>query len=446
VPSRASEPLGRALAARLARAQAESRLPAVSAAVFRDGEVLWSEAAGLADVAAGAEAGVDTQYRVGSITKTFTAAAVLQLRDGGRLGLETTVGELIPDCPHPGPTVRRLLAHLSGIQREPAGEVWESLELPDREELLRRLDEAEQVLEPGRHWHYSNLGFALLGELVERLSGVPYREYLEERVLGPLGLSRTSFDPREPAARGYHVDPFSDAAVPEPPVDLKGAAAAGQLWSTVRDLARWAAFLSRPDPDVLAPETVEEMRAVQAITEPERWLRGWGLGLELNRRGDRVWAGHGGAMPGHLASFVFRAQERVGAAVLANTGASFDPTGLALDLGELVLHHEPPAPEPWRPGERPPPEVEGILGRWWSEGHPYDLFWRGGRLEAKGAEAPSWAPPSSFEADGPDRYRTVSGRERGELLRVVRDEDGVPVKLYWATYPFTRAPESFGPG
>jgi CubicO group peptidase (beta-lactamase class C family) len=441
---RVSEELARALAARLVSAQANSRLPSVNAAVFRDGEVIWSQALGLADVDAAVGATPDTQYRVGSITKTFTAAAVLQLRDQGRVTLETTIGEIVPDCPHPGPSVRRLLAHLSGIQREPAGEVWESLELPERDEMLARLDEAEQVLDPGRHWHYSNLGYVLLGELVERVSGLPYREYVAERLLRPVGLARTTFAPEEPASRGYFVHPFSDAVRAEPPVDLRGTAAAGQLWSTASDLARWGSFLSVPDPEVLAPETAEEMRAVQALAEAERWLRGWGLGLELNRRGDRVWAGHGGAMPGHLASLVFRASERIGAVVLANTGAEFDPTGLALDLGELLAEHEPPAPDPWRPGEPPPEEVAWILGRWWSEGSPFDFAWRAGRLEGRSPELPAWQPPSVFAPDGPDRYRTVSGRERGELLRVVRDEQGVPVKLYWATYPFTRSPQSFG--
>lgn len=441
---RTSEELDRALAARLARAQAERRLPSVSAAVFRDGEVVWARALGLANADDEAEATPETQYRVGSITKTFTAVAVLQLRDEGRLTLETTLGDVLPDSPHPGPTVRRLLAHMAGIQREPPGEVWESLELPERDQVLEQLDEAEQVLEPGRYWHYSNLGFVLLGEIAERVSETPYREYLAGRVLGPLGLSRTTFAPEEPAAQGYFVDPFSDAVRSEPPVDLRGTAAAGQLWSTTGDLARWGSFLSDPDPAVLAPETAEEMRAVQAIAEQERWLRGWGLGLELNRRGDRVWAGHGGAMPGHLASLVFRAQERVGAVALTNTGAALDPTGLALDLADLALEHEPAAPAAWRPAPAPPEAVAGIIGRWWSEGHPFDLSWRDGRLEARSPDLPDWQPPSVFGPDGDDRYRTVSGRERGEVLRVVRDDQGVPVKLYWATYPFTRWPGSFG--
>jgi len=439
-----SEALAAALRARVARAQAECRLPSISACVFRDGEVVWAEAVGSADVGAGAAATPETQYRVGSITKTFTAVAVMQLRDAGELGLESTLGELLPGVPHASPSIRRLLGHMAGVQREPAGEVWESLELPERDAMLEALDQAEQVLEPGTHWHYSNLGFVLLGEVVERVSGMPYRDYLRERVLKPLGLAATSFDPGERAAQGYFVDPYSDAVRPEPPVDLRGTAAAGQLWSTTGDLARWGAFLTDPDPAVLAPDTAEEMRRVQAIAEPERWLRGWGLGLELARRGDRVWAGHGGAMPGHLASLRFRAQERIGAVVLTNTGAAFDPDAVAIDLADLALEHEPALPEPWSPGDPPPPELAPLLGRWWSEGHPFDVSWRRGRLEARSPEQPAWQAPSVFAEEGPDRYRTVSGRERGEVLRVVRDEGGVPVKLYWATYPFTRAPESFG--
>jgi CubicO group peptidase (beta-lactamase class C family) len=440
VPSPASDLLAR----RLARAQADRRLPSVAAAVFRDGEPVWTHALGLDDVEAGREATPGTQYRIGSITKTFTAAAVLRLRDEGGLSLDSTLGELIPDCTHPGPTLRRLLAHTAGIQREPAGEVWETLELPDREQLLAQLSEAEQVLEPGAHWHYSNLGFALLGEVVERVSGTPYREYVATRLLRPAGLGRTTFAPEEPAARGYFVHPFSDAVAAEPPVDLRGAAAAGQLWSTVGDLARWGSFLAGPDPGVLAPATAEEMRSFQALAETERWSRGWGLGLELNRRGDRVWAGHGGAMPGHLASLVFHAPERVGAAAAANSGSGFDPTELALSLAETELEHGAGRIEAWRPSDPAPPELAGLLGSWWSEGHEFLVRWRNGRLEARSADLPAWREPSAFAQEAPDRFRTVSGRERGELLRVVRDEQGVPVKLYWATYPFTRSPRAFG--
>ena len=154
-----SEP--EALAAELRRifrgAQVEDRWPSASAAVVRGKEVVWSEAVGLADVEREREATPDTQYRVGSITKTFTAAAVLQLRDAGRLSLDDPLGEHIPEAGHASLTVRGLLSHLSGLQRELPGSVWESMEFPSWEEGVALLAEAEQVLPSGSHWHYSNL-------------------------------------------------------------------------------------------------------------------------------------------------------------------------------------------------------------------------------------------------------------------------------------------------
>ncbi|MGH3104870.1 MAG: serine hydrolase domain-containing protein [Gaiellaceae bacterium] len=426
------------------RAQAERRLPSLSAAVFRDGEVVWAEALGLADVEGDRGATPDTQYRIGSITKTFTAAAVLQLRDEGRLALDDPLGRHLPDVPHAGPTLRRLLAHHSGLQREPPGEIWESLEPPERDEFLARLAEAEQVLEPGAHWHYSNLAFVLLGEVVEAVSGEPYARFVDERLLRPLGLERTTWAPAEPAARGYFVHPYEETVREERPVDLRGTSAAGQLWSTTADLARWGSFLCDPEPEVLAPATAEEMHALQVMMDTERWQVGWGLGLGLYRRGDRVWAGHGGAMPGHLAGLAFRRRERIGAVVLTNTTAGADAEELALDLGEEALELEPGEPEAWRPRDGAPAELQDVLGRWWSEGYEFVFSWRDGRLEARHLGAPAHRALSVFERLEVDRYRVAEGRERGEQLRIVRGDDGEVAKLYWATYPFTRGPESFG--
>lgn len=425
-------------------AQSEQRIPSVSAALFSDGQVVWDEAVGLADVGADRQATPDTQYRIGSITKTFTAVALLQLRDAGSVALDDAIERHVPDVAHGNATLRRLLSHLSGLQREPAGEIWESLEAPGRERFLAEVGEAEQVLPPSAAWHYSNLAFALLGEVVERASGLPYRRYLDERVLGPVGLERTTWEPVEPAARGYYVRPYDGAVEQERDVDLRGTSAAGQLWSTTGDLARWGSFLSSPDPAVLAPATAEEMHALQAMMDVERWTIGWGLGLQLVRSGDRVWAGHGGAMPGHLAGLLFRRQERVGAVALTNTSAAADPIELALRLAEKALELAPPEPVEWRPGPGAPPEVAELLGRWWSEGSEFVFEWRDGRLQARHMSVPEYRQLSVFERDGADRYRVASGRERGELLRVERDEEGGVVKLYWATYPFTRAPTTFG--
>ncbi len=428
----------------LRRAQAERRLPSVTASVFRGDDVVWSGTVGLADVDGAVEATPETQYRIGSITKTFTAVAIMQLRDAGKLALDDSLGVHVPESAHPQPTLRGLLTHLSGLQREPPGEIWETLRAPTREELLEQLGEAEQVLPAGSHWHYSNLAFALLGEVVERVSGSPYREYMDERLLGPVGLTRTTWAPTEPRARGYFVEPYSDTVRREPDLETWGVGAAGQLWSTTPDLCRWGRFLSDPDPAVLRPETATEMHEFQVMADPETWQLGWGLGIELFRRGDRVFGGHTGAMPGFIASLSYSRRERIGSAVLTNNGSPppGDPTGLLLTekAVELLL----PETEPWRAGPPAPEEIAPLLGRWWSEGHEFVFRYRNGRLEAVFAGAPPSTPPAGFAPDGADRFRTVSGRERGELLRVVRDERGDVVKLYWATYPFTREPTTFG--
>ncbi|MDF2750670.1 MAG: beta-lactamase, partial [Gaiellaceae bacterium] len=239
------------LAHRLRTAQTEQRSPSVVASVFRRGDVLWQDSSGLADVEAARLASPATQYRIGSITKTFTAVCVLQLRDAGELSLADPLTDHLPESSH-APTLGGLLSHSSGLQREPPGEIWETLQLPSREELVAVAAEAEQLLAPGSWWHYSNLAFALLGEVVARKTGSTWDVALRERVLEPLGLSRTTFEAEEPAARGYFVEPYSDAVRPEPQPDLGGAGALGKLWSTVGDLAAWGSFLVAGDDDVLA--------------------------------------------------------------------------------------------------------------------------------------------------------------------------------------------------
>jgi CubicO group peptidase (beta-lactamase class C family) len=438
-PEALHEKLGRIVR----RAQAEARLPSLNAAVFRDGKVIWSEAIGLADIEAGEPATADHQYGIASITKTFVATSIMQLRDAGELDLDDPLSRHVPEAAHGSPTLRRMLSHLSGLQREVPGEVWESLELPTRDEVFERLEQAEQVLAPALDWHYSNLAYVLLGEVLERRSGVPVKQYVEERLLQPLGLSRTSWEAQGPTARPYFVEPYSDAVRPEPQLDQRGASAAGGLWSTLEDLASWGSFLVDPDPAVLAPETAKEMRSVQVMANPE-WTLGWGLGLELFRTGERILVGHTGGLPGYISVLKTSPDQRVGIVVLTN-GSSW-PTAqeVAFELATAALDELPREPEEWRAEERPPEEVAPLLGRWWSESAEFVFSWHRRRLEARLAHGPPEREPAVFAPEGADVWRTVSGRERGELLRAVRDEAGDVVKLYWATYPFTRSAEPFG--
>jgi CubicO group peptidase (beta-lactamase class C family) len=438
----APESLREELARKLQAAQAEQRLPSVAASVFRKREIVWQDALGLADVEAEQPSSPDTQYRIGSITKTFTAVCVLQLRDGGELSLDDPLTDFIPESAH-APTLGRMLAHVSGLQREPPGEIWETLEAPSRDELVARTADAEQLLAPGSWWHYSNLAFALLGEVVARKTGGTWEDALRERVLGPLGLERTTPEAEEPAARGYLVEPYSDVVRREREPDMGGSGALGKLWSTVVDLARWGGFLAAGDDRVLAAGTLEEMSHVRTMVDHEHWALAWGTGLELYRSGDHVFVGHGGAMPGHLAGLVVNRATGIGSAVLTNTSAGGKPEALALDLAKAAIEALPPQAEPWLPGDEPPAEVAELLGRWWSEGHELVFSWRAGRLQARLVDGVPGRDTSYFERIGDGRWRSAEGRERGEVLRVVRDVTGSVEKLYFATYPLKREPSTF---
>jgi CubicO group peptidase (beta-lactamase class C family) len=417
----------------LRRGQARFRLPSVSAAVYRGDETVWAVTVGLADDS-GREATPETQYRIGSITKTFTAAAVLLLVDDGKLGLDDPVERHLTGVRFGELTLRRLLAHSSGLQREPPGEVWETLEFPKGDELLTRLADAERVLPAGERWHYSNLAYALLGEVVARAADTTFADFVDARLIRPLDLTRTTWRSVEPAAHGYYVDPYSRTLRPEPTLEGDGVEAVGSLWSTPSDLCRWANHLA----------SIEAMHQVQIMDDPESWTLGHGLGLQLARRGERVFFGHGGAMPGFLAMLLGRRAEGIGAALATNASTpSVAVEEITAELAERALELYAPEQEPWRPESEPPPEVAELLGIWWTEGVPFVFWWEGGRLRARPTESDKPRALSVFEAAGPDVFRVSEGRERGELLRVIRDGDGTIAKLYWATYPVTREPSTF---
>jgi CubicO group peptidase (beta-lactamase class C family) len=438
---------------RLVRAaQSDHRIPALSVALHRADRPTWSLQVGISGTARPLDA--QTRFRMGSITKTFTAVAVMQCRDEGLLDLDDPVGKHLQTGGHGDWRIRRLLSHTSGIQREPYGDVWDTLEMPVVSEFLADLARAEQVLPPARRYHYSNVGVAVLGQLVAALRGGTWSEVVEERILSPLDLRGIQADPDERCAVGYLVDAYSDHARAEPRIETGGVAPAAQLWGTAADLARWGAFLADPssvDPDgrVLAASTVAEMRWPVTVTDEELWGIGFGLGLMMFPRGLRaVHIGHDGAMPGFLAAAYGRRGPRApkgfGAAVLGSSGTAAVTLDLVHTMLDTAAADDPAEIDVWTPGQAAPEVYRSVLGRWWSEGFEYVFSWREGLLTARGVADPPNRPPAVFEELSTDVLRTVSGREVGELLRLHRDPgSGEVVRMHWATYRVTRIQETF---
>ncbi|MBA3233664.1 MAG: beta-lactamase family protein [Propionibacteriales bacterium] len=430
-------------AARLTKALADEQvvahMPSLVAGVMREGELVWWGARGTA-VRRGESTSPDdrTQYRIGSITKTMTAVLIMQLRDEGQIDLADRLDHHVTGIGYGDRTIRQLLSHSSGMQAEPAGSWWERSPGVEFDALASTIDGSAAALPAGRQYHYTNLAYGLLGELVARKRGTSWWYALRTHLLDPLGMSRTSYLAEQPAADGFSVHAFARTLTEEPAQDTKAMAPAGQVWSTVRDLAAYAGFLADPDSRVLLADSLTEMATVQSGTPEEGMTAGYGLGLRLTISGARTLIGHTGSMPGFLAGLLVDRERRTGAVCLANGTAGLRCEGLAAELLALVEEHEPCLPNEWIPTDAVPSETAEILGLWhWGE-TALALTYDGAEL---GLTRPGDDRPDlRYRQTGADTYVGLSGYHTGETLQVVRRADGEVSHLECATFIYTRRP------
>ncbi len=411
------------LQARLRHLQGHARLPSVVAGVLDGGTPGWTGGAG--DVTG--DPG-DTQYRIGSITKTLVAVLVMRARDEGRLSLDDPIGRWIPETGYADATVGELLGHASGMQSEPVGPWWERSPGVPIDTVLRANDGSGRVAPAGEFYHYSNLGYALLGEAVARLRGAPWWEVVTHELLEPLGMRRTTYHPAAPHAQGSSVVHFSGELTREPHQDTLGMAPAGQAWSTVSDLLRWADFLATGHPEVLAGSTLDEMATARPPAD------GYGLGLRLLELGQRRLRGHTGSMPGFLASLFVDPATRDASVLLTNA-----TTGVSTErVPQLLLGDEAPDPvEPWTPSGPVPEALRDVPGLWFWGNTAMELRWHRGQAHLIALGDPDDA--DVFEVRS-DRIVGTTGYHRGETLHVVRREDGSVSHLGCATFVYTRVP------
>ncbi|MEQ6899804.1 serine hydrolase domain-containing protein [Nocardioides sp. YIM 152588] len=411
----------------LAGLQAAGRLPSVVGAVAERGSPAWWGRAG-ADPAPSPE----TAYRIGSITKTLTAVLVLQLAEAGEVDLDDPVGRFLPDAPHGGATVAGLLSHTAGLPSEPSGEWWERTPGTDRAALFSANAGRPAIADAGELYHYSNLGFALLGAVVEEAHGTSWWEAVRTRLLTPSGMAATAYLPPEGCAPGRSVDHFTGRLTAEPHADTGAMAPAGQLWSTPADLLVWAGVLAHGHPGILGEAWAARMR------EPVAPAVDYGLGVRLLRVGGRSWVGHTGSMPGFQASLFVDPATDDAVAVLANA-----TTGLPSDrVPGLVLAVDPPAPpEPWRPTATLPVSLAGVPGLWFWGNTAYSLEWWGSDLRLRDVRTGEVGDRFVVAGDGADaRIIGSDGYHRGEGLTVHRDAAGAVAHLECATFVYTRTP------
>ncbi|MFD9097552.1 serine hydrolase domain-containing protein [Streptomyces collinus] len=432
----------RALLHRIAVAQAEGRAPSLVAAVVREGRAVWHGARSSVDGHAPDE---NVQYRIGSITKTFTAVLVLRLRDEGVLDLGDPLEKYLPGTGAGEATIAELLAHMGGLAAETPGPWWERTPGSLRPALDDVLGERPLLHPVGRRHHYSNPGYTLLGALVEEVRGAPWEEVLEREVLRPLGLERTSSQPQAPSAGGWAVHPWADALLPEPVEDLGRMAPAGQLWSTTADLARFAVFLARGDDRVLSAESVREMRTPAAPAEAADVVDGatYGLGMQIQNRGGRLIVGHSGSLPGFLANLSISIEDDVAAVVLANCTSGPLLSAVAADLVRIVAEAEPRIPAPWRPLREVDEAVLELTGPWYWGTQGFVLRMTADGLISLGP-ASGAGRRARFRAEEDGTWTGLEGYYAGERLRAVRRPDGSVSHLDLGSFVFTRQPYEEG--
>jgi len=430
----------RLLDVRLSRDQAGQRLPSVAAGIARDGELLWTGGRGLVD---GQAPDVNTQYRAGSITKTFVATAVLMLRDAGRLSLSDPIGKYLDDDAAGSVgsmTLGQLISHAAGLRAETAGPWWERTPGTSLGDLAAASLGADAVrFRPGQRFHYSNVGFALLGALLTVEHGLPWYDVIARDLLGPLGMNRTTTRPQRPHAAGFAVHPYADVLLAEPEHDAGAMAPAGQLWTTVGDLAAFARFLSGGVPGLVAETTLAEMREPIVISDlPEQgWATGYGMGLQLwNSAGQRYY-GHTGSMPGFLA--IMQITDGPGAdtaIVMCNSTTGFS-VALGSDLLGILADGEPYSPAEWTPTTVDQPMLD-MLGGWFWGPAPFTLRLSGDVLEltVSGGDGRGMR----FRPDGEGGWTGVDGYQAGEPLKPVSGPDGSVIALNIGSFIYTRTP------
>jgi CubicO group peptidase (beta-lactamase class C family) len=309
-----------------------------TAMVTRSGSAAAEVAAGLADIEAGVPCAPATRFQVCSVSKQFTAAAVMLLAESGRLDLHEPVTRWLPESPPHWRqvTLHHLLSHTAGVPHWLEGPGLDPAEPMRISERLKNIQATPLRTEPGVQWHYSSPGFLLNGLIVERASGQPYQEFLAERIVSPLKLTHTTVGGvPSAAARGYRD------GQPVPSWDLAAMPGTGDIWSTAGDLSRFTAALHSGA--LVTASSLREMCAAHAALdgdddegEPRLITTGYGYGMFTGTFAGHAACYHPGDNPGYQSFACWIPDEAASIVILLNDEAT-NLTGLLKQLLPAAL-------------------------------------------------------------------------------------------------------------
>lgn len=439
---------------------AKQRLPGLAVAIVAEGAVVAAQGFGHRDVTERLPFTIHTTTPVASLTKSLTATAILRLVEESALQLDEPMVNLLPDFHLADPdataiiTPRMLLAHTSGLGHTGHQPIVfaepQTTYYAGRAELVARLAETTLQTAPGAVWSYSNEGYAALGMLVDRLSGVSVEEYLRAHVFEPLGMDDTvmrnaDWRARPDRALGYLRDGETDLKPSALPLDYSAYAAGGGVSSSAVDYARYlAAAIDYAASPLLSAGSLDQMQSVSASYGDTGW--GYGLGWFITWAGQRKVIQHGGGLPGHTTYVMAAPWERIGVVALANSEAD-DIGGLAERLlndvaGAPVFRATPDDPLPIHT-RYPQPDATTLAaytGAYTGEEVHIEIAVDEGALSFT-VHVPDY-PTQTFHtlAIGPDLFMTLRW---GQPVRFLRADDGhITGFLHSGAYyrPVTPAP------
>lgn len=317
--------------------------PGISVGVVQDQQLVWSKGFGFANLKAKTPMSAKTKFRMASHSKVFTATAIMQLRDQGKLRLDDPVSQHLnwfqpkpAEADDPPITIEDLLTHGSGLSRE-AGSHWSDFGFPTAAQVREYVASNKAIYPPGVRWKYSNLALTLAGMIVEQVSGEPYAAYIQTHIFDPLGMKDSSFDkPVDGLATGYGRRMPDSSREEMPFVDARAMGAATGLTSTVEDMARFVSSQFRKGKAagaLLSTGSLREMHRVRFMEND--WSHGYAIGFGILRDGDKRYAGHGGSYPGFMTLTMFNVESKTGVIVLTNAQDT-TPSELALRLMQTV--------------------------------------------------------------------------------------------------------------
>jgi D-alanyl-D-alanine carboxypeptidase len=302
--------------------------PGATIAIVRDGEMVFSKAFGMADLENGIANQTNMVFRLGSITKQFTAVAIMMLAEEGKLSVDDDITKHLSTYKPPPSTVtvEHLLTHTSGIPSYTAIPGWFDKKIRENlsvEEMMDAWEDLPLEFEPGSKFNYNNSGYYMLGAIIESASGMPYDQFIDERIFKPLGMTTSYYDHSAQIipnrSRGYEQAPdgtFRNASF----LDMGQPYAAGSLASTIDDMAKWDAALYT---DVLLPQSVlQKMWTSYKLTDGSE--AGYGYGWFVGEHNGHRIITHGGGIPGFRTEGFRIPEEKLYVSVLSN-GAAVGP-------------------------------------------------------------------------------------------------------------------------